>query len=82
MLTQVVFKAHGLGLPVLVMPDSTKHLEAFMPGTVHMVGSEYQKILVEVSTLLDNEEVYEKMPKAVNSYSDGKANVRIIKFSN
>jgi len=47
---------------------------------VHLVGTDYQKIMDEVSTLLDDEAAYEKMSKAVNPYGDGKACERIVKI--
>ena len=73
-------EAPGLGKPVLVMRDTTERPEALASGTVHLVGTDYQKIMDEVSTLLDDEAAYEKMSKAVNPYGDGKACERIVKF--
>ena len=73
-------EAPGLGKPVLVMRDTTERPEALVSGTVHLVGTDYQKIMDEVSTLLDDEAAYEKMSKAVNPYGDGKACERIVKF--
>lgn len=72
-------EAPGLGKPVLVMRDTTERPEALSSGTVHLVGTDYNKIVNEVSTLLDDEAAYEKMSKAVNPYGDGKACGRIIK---
>ena len=71
-------EAPGLGKPVLVMRDTTERPEALASGTVHLVGTDYDKIMNEVSTLLDDEAAYEKMSKAVNPYGDGKACGRII----
>lgn len=71
-------EAPGLGKPVLVMRDTTERPEALASGTVHLVGTDYQKIMDEVSTLLDDENAYEKMSKAVNPYGDGKACERIV----
>ncbi len=73
-------EAPGLGKPVLVMRDTTERPEALASGTVHLVGTDYQKIMDEVSTLLDDEAAYEKMSKAVNPYGDGKACERIVKI--
>lgn len=73
-------EAPGLGKPVLVMRDTTERPEALASGTVHLVGTDYQKIMDEVSTLLENENAYEKMSKAVNPYGDGKACERIVKI--
>ena len=70
----------GLGKPVLVMRDTTERPEALASGTVHLVGTDYQKIMDEVSTLLEDENAYEKMSKAVNPYGDGKACERIVKI--
>lgn len=71
-------EAPGLGKPVLVMRDTTERPEALDAGTVKLVGTDYNKILNEVSTLLDNENAYEMMSKAVNPYGDGLACKRII----
>ena len=70
-------EAPGLGKPVLVMRDTTERPEALASGTVHLVGTDYDKIVNEVSTLLDNAAAYEAMSKAVNPYGDGKACERI-----
>lgn len=71
-------EAPGLGKPVLVMRDTTERPEALSSGTVHLVGTDYNKITSEVSTLLEDSEAYEKMAKAVNPYGDGKACERIV----
>lgn len=73
-------EAPGLGKPVLVMRDTTERPEALASGTVHLVGTDYQKIMDEVSTLLEDANAYEKMSKAVNPYGDGKACERIVKI--
>ena len=70
-------EAPGLGKPVLVMRDTTERPEALASGTVHLVGTDYDKIVSEVSTLLDDATAYEKMSKAVNPYGDGQACRRI-----
>ena len=70
-------EAPGLGKPVLVMRDTTERPEALESGTVHLVGTDYEKIVNEVSTLLDDSKAYEKMSKAVNPYGDGRACRRI-----
>ena len=75
-------EAPGLGKPVLVMRDTTERPEALESGTVHLVGTDYDKIVNEVSTLLDDASAYEKMSKAVNPYGDGKACSRIVKILN
>lgn len=73
-------EAPGLGKPVLVMRDTTERPEALASGTVHLVGTDYQKIMDEVTTLLEDEQAYEKMSKAVNPYGDGKACERIVEI--
>lgn len=70
-------EAPGLGKPVLVMRDTTERPEALDSGTVHLVGTDYDKIVKEVSTLLDDAAAYEAMSKAVNPYGDGQACRRI-----
>ena len=70
-------EAPGLGKPVLVMRDTTERPEALVSGTVHLVGTNYDKIVNEVSTLLDDSSAYENMSKAVNPYGDGQACRRI-----
>ncbi len=71
-------EAPGLGKPVLVMRDTTERPEALESGTVHLVGTNHDLIVSEVSTLLDDAAAYEKMSKAVNPYGDGKACDRIV----
>ena len=73
-------EAPGLGKPVLVMRDTTERPEALDAGTVKLVGTDYNKIVYEVSTLLNDEVAYEKMSMAVNPYGDGLACGRIVKF--
>lgn len=73
-------EAPGLGKPVLVMRDTTERPEALASGTVHLVGTDYDKIMNEVSTLLDDATAYEKMSKAVNPYGDGYACNRIVEI--
>ena len=70
-------EAPGLGKPVLVMRDTTERPEALESGTVHLVGTDYDKIMNEVSILLDNADAYNSMSKAVNPYGDGQACRRI-----
>ena len=72
-------EAPGLGKPVLVMRDTTERPEALTAGTVKLVGTDYNKILTEVSALLNDISEYEKMSKAINPYGDGFACARIIK---
>lgn len=71
-------EAPGLGKPVLVMRDTTERPEALEAGTVKLVGTDYNKIVTELSHLLDDSAAYEIMSKAVNPYGDGKACERIV----
>ena len=73
-------EAPGLGKPVLVMRDTTERPEALDAGTVKLVGTDYDKIVGEVSRLLDDAACYEQMSQAVNPYGDGKACQRIVNF--
>lgn len=75
-------EAPGLGKPVLVMRDTTERPEALKSGTVHLVGTDYDKIMNEVSTLLDDAKAYARMSQAVNPYGDGKACGRIVRILN
>ena len=71
-------EAPGLGKPVLVMRDTTERPEALDAGTVKLVGTDYDKIVGEVSELLDSPSAYDRMSKAVNPYGDGLACGRIL----
>ena len=71
-------EAPGLGKPVLVMRDTTERPEALDAGTVKLVGTDYDKILREVSSLLDDKVAYDAMSHAVNPYGDGHACARIV----
>ena len=73
-------EAPSLGKPVLVMRDNTERPEALDAGTVKLVGTDYDKIVNEVSQLLENEDSYNTMSKAVNPYGDGSACERIVEF--
>lgn len=71
-------EAPGLGKPVLVMRDTTERPEALDAGTVKLVGTDYDKIVSEVSILLTDAKAYERMSRAVNPYGDGRACSRIV----
>lgn len=73
-------EAPGLGKPVLVMRDTTERPEAVEAGTVKLVGTDSDKILTEVSGLLNNDEYYKKMSLAINPYGDGYACQKIVDF--
>ena len=71
-------EAPGLGKPVLVMRDTTERPEALEAGTVKLVGTDYERIIDEVSRLLDDKAYYDQMSTAVNPYGDGQACMRIV----
>ena len=71
-------EAPGLGKPVLVMRDTTERPEALEAGTVRLVGTDYNRIMAEVSALMDDPDHYQAMSQAVNPYGDGKACLRIV----
>lgn len=73
-------EAPGLGKPVLVMRDTTERPEALEAGTVKLVGTDCEKIVSEVSVLLDDEAYYMEMSNAINPYGDGMASNRIYDF--
>ena len=75
-------EAPGLGKPVLVMRDTTERPEALEAGTVKLVGTDYDKIVGEVSKLLDDKSYYDQMSKAVNPYGDGMACQRVVERMN
>ena len=70
-------EAPGLGKPVLVMRDTTERPEALEAGTVKLVGTDFDKIVSEVSRLLNEPDYYRSMSQAVNPYGDGLACGRI-----
>lgn len=73
-------EAPGLGKPVLVMRDTTERPEALEAGTVKLVGTNYDKIVQEVSRLIEDPLYYQTMSEAVNPYGDGKACERIVHY--
>lgn len=70
-------EAPSLGKPVLVMRNTTERPEALTAGTVRLVGTDFDRIVGEVSALLNEREHYEAMSHAINPYGDGKACARI-----
>lgn len=70
-------EAPGLGKPVLVMRETTERPEALEAGTVKLVGTDFNKIVNWVGTLLDNSKIYQQMSQSVNPYGDGNACNRI-----
>lgn len=71
-------EAPGLGKPVLVMRDTTERPEALKAGTVMLVGTDFDKIVGNVSKLLDDKSFYNTMSNSVNPYGDGHACERIV----
>ncbi len=75
-------EAPGLGKPVLVMRDTTERPEAVEAGTVKLVGTDYDKIVNEVTLLLKNDDFYNSMSRANNPYGKGDACDKILAFFN
>lgn len=75
-------EAPGLGKPVIVMRNTTERPEAVDAGTVRLVGTDYDRIVDEISILLDNKKEYNKMSQANNPYGDGLASKRIVDYFN
>lgn len=71
-------EAPSLGKPVLVTRDTTERPEAVTAGVVRLVGTDQQRIVSEVSRLLDDAEAYAAMSSAVNPYGDGRASERAL----
>lgn len=71
-------EAPSLGKPVLVMRDVTERIEGIEAGTAKLVGTKQENILKEVCSLIENQNEYQKMAKAVNPYGDGQASKRIV----
>ena len=64
-------EAPSLGKPVLVLRENTERPEAVDAGTVKLIGTDTERIVSEVSNLLDDESAYRAMANAVNPYGDG-----------
>ncbi|MGO2360772.1 MAG: non-hydrolyzing UDP-N-acetylglucosamine 2-epimerase [Brachybacterium tyrofermentans] len=71
-------EAPSLGKPVLVMRENTERPEAVVSGTVKLIGTHRQRLVDEVSLLMDSPEAYEAMANAVNPYGDGQAAARTV----
>ncbi len=72
-------EAPSLGKPVLVLRNETERPEAVEAGTVKIAGVDRDTIFKMTCELIDNEEEYKKMARAVNPYGDGFASKRIVK---
>lgn len=71
-------EAPSLGKPVLVMRENTERPEAVVAGTVKLIGTHRQRLVDEVSLLMDSAEAYAGMANAVNPYGDGRAAQRTV----
>lgn len=71
-------EAPSCGVPVLVLRDKTERQEAVDAGTVVMAGTRKEEIVRLARQLLDDEEQYQRMSRAVNPYGDGHAAGRIV----
>jgi UDP-N-acetylglucosamine 2-epimerase (non-hydrolysing) len=70
-------EAPALGKPVLVMRETTERPEGVEAGTARLVGTDPERIVSEISTLLDVPEAYSAMARAHNPFGDGHAAQRI-----
>jgi UDP-N-acetylglucosamine 2-epimerase (non-hydrolysing) len=70
-------EAPALGKPVLVMRDTTERPEGVLAGTARLVGTDEDRIVSEVFTLLDDKAAYSAMARAHNPFGDGQASNRI-----
>ncbi|MGE4271767.1 MAG: non-hydrolyzing UDP-N-acetylglucosamine 2-epimerase [Desulfitobacterium sp.] len=71
-------EAPSLGVPVLVVRDTTERPEAVEAGTVALVGTSYEKVFEELDRLLSDRDGYQQMAHATNPYGDGQASERIV----
>lgn len=71
-------EAPSLGKPVIVLRETTERPEGVEAGTLKLTGTNKDVIYETVKTLLENDEEYNKMAKAVNPYGDGHASERIV----
>lgn len=71
-------EAPSMGKPVLVMRETTERPEGVEAGTTRLIGTGEERIYQEVKSLLEDEDIYQKMSRAANPYGDGHASERII----
>lgn len=71
-------EAPSLGVPVLVLRNTTERPEGIEAGTLKLAGTDQSTIYQLTNELLTNEKEYERMSKASNPYGDGKASKRIV----
>ncbi len=72
-------EATALGKPVLILRETTERQEAVEAGGAKLIGNSFSKIVQEVETLLDKDEIYESMCNSKNPFGDGYASERIVK---
>jgi UDP-N-acetylglucosamine 2-epimerase (non-hydrolysing) len=72
-------EAPGLGIPTLVLRNTTERPEGIEAGTLKLVGTDTGVIIQEARRLLDDPQAYAQMSGAVNPYGDGRAAPRIVK---
>ncbi|MEL6470977.1 MAG: UDP-N-acetylglucosamine 2-epimerase (non-hydrolyzing) [Cyanobacteria bacterium J06623_4] len=73
-------EAPGLGKPVLVLRETTERPEAIAAGTAKLVGTQPSEVVAAATTLLQSEQAYAAMARAVNPFGDGHASERIAKI--
>ena len=71
-------EAPTLGVPVLVMRDTSERPEGIEAGSARLVGTDIEKIVAETQKLLNNKTEYDRMSKNINPYGDGLASKRIL----
>ena len=71
-------EAPALGKPVLVMRETTERPEGLVAGTARLVGTDEDRIVTEIFTLLDDKDQYEAMARAHNPFGDGRSAARIV----
>ncbi len=71
-------EAPTLGVPVLVMRDTSERPEGITAGSARLVGTDVETIVTETQRLLENDEEYQSVANVVNPYGDGKAGERIV----
>ena len=71
-------EAPHLGKPVLVLRQVTERVEAERAGTVKLVGTDIDEIVLNANNLIRNEDEYNHMSKSINPYGDGNASAKIV----
>jgi len=73
-------EAPALGKPVLVMRETTERPEGVVAGTAKLIGTDADRIVSEIFTLLDDSSAYSAMARAHNPFGDGHASARIARI--